>query len=173
MPGRDACPRLGITDVADLRSPQEVERRGPVRYPTVSRSTCCRSRSCRNAGDGEAPHETSWQKMMTEKPDDEDVDAAAERFMTEEYERFPTLGGAQRAVRQVVIAAGRGTAGAGALLRRQGPHRASPSRWYWRPIGVPRDAVLTDFLRSNDAVAAAAGAHHGDDPQPRRARPPR
>ena len=31
--GRDAFRRLGITDVADLRSPQEVERRGPGAVP--------------------------------------------------------------------------------------------------------------------------------------------
>ncbi len=52
--------------------------------------------------DGEAPHEMAFQKMMTEKPDDEDIAVAAQRFMTEEYQRFPTLGGAQRAVRQVI-----------------------------------------------------------------------
>ena len=55
-----------------------------------------------SAVDGEAPHETTFQKMMSEKPDDEDVAVAAVRFMTEEYLRFPTLGGAQRAVRQVI-----------------------------------------------------------------------
>ena len=32
--GRERLRRLGITDVADLRSPREVERRGPGRCPT-------------------------------------------------------------------------------------------------------------------------------------------
>ncbi len=32
-PAGDAVPQLGITDVADLRSPQEVERRGPGAVP--------------------------------------------------------------------------------------------------------------------------------------------
>ena len=54
-----------------------------------------------SAVDGEAPHETAFQKMMSEKPDDEDVAVAAHRFATEEY-LIPTLGGAQRAVRQVI-----------------------------------------------------------------------
>ncbi|MGH3677460.1 MAG: tyrosine-protein phosphatase, partial [Mycobacterium sp.] len=99
--GRGLFRRLGITDVADLRSPREVERRGPglvpdgvavhlLPFPDVS------------AVDGEAPHEATFQKMMSEKPDDEDVAVAAGRFMTEEYQRFPTLGGARRAVRQVI-----------------------------------------------------------------------
>ena len=141
---------LGITDVADLRSPQEVERRGPgavpddvvvhlLPFPDLSNTTA------------EAPHETGWQKMMTEKPDDEDVELAAERFMTEEYLKFPTLGGAQRAVRQVVslLAAGRPViTHCFAGKDRTGFTVAV----ILEAIGVPRDAVLTDFLRSNDAV---------------------
>ncbi len=71
-----------------------------------------------SALDGEAPHEATFQKMMTEKPDDEDVAVAASRFMTEEYHRFPTLGGAQRAVRQVISLLARRTAGDHPLFRR-------------------------------------------------------
>ena len=44
------------------------------------------------AVDGEAPHETAFQKMMTEKPDDEDIAVAAGRFMTEEYSAIPDAG---------------------------------------------------------------------------------
>ncbi len=142
--------RLGITDVADLRSPREVERRGPgavgagievhlLPFPDVS------------AVDGEAPHEATFQKMMTEKPDDEDIAVAAGRFMTEEYLRFPTLGGAQRAVRQVVslLADGRPViAHCFAGKDRTGFTVAT----VLEAVGVPRDAVLADFLRSNDAV---------------------
>lgn len=148
--GRDAFRQLGITDVADLRSPQEVERRGPgavpdnvvvhlLPFPDLSNTSA------------EAPHETSWQKMMTEKPDDEDVEAAAERFMTDEYLKFPTLGGAQRAVRQVfsVLGAGRPViTHCFAGKDRTGFTVAV----ILEAIGVPREAVLTDFLRSNDAV---------------------
>ncbi|MCW2630779.1 tyrosine-protein phosphatase [Mycobacterium sp.] len=148
--GRDHIRRLGITDVADLRSPREVERRGPgqvpdgvavhlLPFPDVS------------AVDGEAPHEATFQKMMSEKPDDEDVAVAAVRFMTEEYLRFPTLGGAQRAVRQVI-----------SLLAAQRPvithcfagkdRTGFTVATVLEAIGVDRDAILTDFLRSNDAV---------------------
>jgi protein-tyrosine phosphatase len=148
--GRDLLRRLGVTDVADLRSPREVERQGPgavpagvevhlLPFPDVS------------AVDGEAPHEATFQKMMSEKPDDEDVAVAARRFMTEEYLRFPTLGGAQRAVRQVI-----------SLLTDQRPvithcfagkdRTGFTVATVLEAIGVDRDAILADFLRSNDAV---------------------
>jgi protein-tyrosine phosphatase len=148
--GREAFTRLGITDVADLRSPQELERRGGgavpdgvaihlLPFPDLSNTTA------------EAPHETSWQKMMTEATPEDDVEASAEQFMTEEYQKFPVLGGAQRAVRQVF-----------SLLGAERPvitHCfAGKDRTGFtvsvvlEAIGVSRDAILTDFLRSNDAV---------------------
>ena len=148
--GRDAFRRLGITDVADLRSPQEVERRGPGAVPDGVAVHLLPFPDLSNPG-AEAPHETSWQKMMTEKPDDEDVEAAAERFMTEEYLKFPTLAGAQRAVRQVfsLLSAGRPViAHCFAGKDRTG----FTVGVVLEAIGVPRDAVLADFLRSNDAV---------------------
>jgi protein-tyrosine phosphatase len=151
--GRDLLRRLGITDVADLRSPREIERRGPgavgagievhlLPFPDVS------------AVDGEAPHEATFQKMMTEnqqREDPESLAVAAGRFMTEEYLRFPTLGGAQRAVRQVVslLADGRPViAHCFAGKDRTGFTVAT----VLEAVGVPRDAVVADFLRSNDAV---------------------
>ncbi len=148
--GRELIHRLGITDVADLRSPREVERRGPgqvpdgvavhlLPFPDVS------------AVDGEAPHEVTFQKMMSEKPDDEDVAVAAGRFMTEEYLRFPTLGGAQRAVQQVIslLADGRPViTHCFAGKDRTGFTVAT----VLEAVGIPRDAILADFLRSNDAV---------------------
>jgi protein-tyrosine phosphatase len=141
---------LGITDVADLRSPQEVERRGPgqvadgvavhlLPFPDVS------------PVDGDAPHEATFQKMMSEKPDGEDVAAAASRFMTEEYLRFPTLGGAQRAVRQIIslLADGRPMiTHCFAGKDRTGFTVAT----VLEAVGVPRDAIVEDFLRSNEAV---------------------
>jgi protein-tyrosine phosphatase len=148
--GRDLLRRLDITDVADLRSPREIERRGPgavpegvavhlLPFPDVS------------AVDGEAPHEATFQKMMSDKPDDEDVAVAAGRFMTEEYLRFPTLGGAQRAVRQVI-----------SLLAEERPvithcfagkdRTGFTVATVLEAIGVDRDAILADFLRSNAAI---------------------
>jgi protein-tyrosine phosphatase len=148
--GRRGLLKLGITDVADLRSPREVERRGPgqvpdgvavhlLPFPDVS------------AVDGEAPHEATFQKMMREKPDEEDVAVAAGRFMTEEYIRFPTLGGAQRAVRQVIslLAGGRPViTHCFAGKDRTGFTVAT----VLGAVGIPRAAILADFLRSNEAV---------------------
>jgi protein-tyrosine phosphatase len=148
--GRDAFLRLGITDVADLRSPQELERRGAGAVPDGVVVHLLPFPDLSNAG-AEAPHETSWQKMMAEKPDDEDVEAAAERFMTEEYLKFPTLAGAQRAVRQVFSLLGAGRPVITHCFA--GKDRTGFTvAVVLETIGVPRDAVLTDFLRSNDAV---------------------
>ena len=90
--------------------------------------------------------------MMTEKPDDEDVAVAAGRFMNEEYQRFPTLGGAKRAVRQVIslIAEGRPViTHCFAGKDRTGFTVAT----VLETLGVDRDAILADFLRSNAAIA--------------------
>jgi protein-tyrosine phosphatase len=148
--GRQVLRRLGITDVADLRSSREVERHGPGLVPEGVEVHLLHFHEV-SAVDGEAPHEATFQKMMSEKPDDEDVAVAAYRFMTEEYRRFPTLGGAQRAVRQVI-----------SLLGDERPvitHCfAGKDRTGFTvatvldAIGIDRDAVMADFLRSNAAV---------------------
>jgi protein-tyrosine phosphatase len=148
--GREAIRRLGITDVADLRSAREVERHGPGLVPSGVEVHLLHFHEV-SAVDGEAPHEAAFQKMMGEKPDDEDIAVAARRFMTDEYLRFPTLSGAQRAVRQVI-----------SLLADQRPVIAHCFAGKDRTgftvatvldaVGVDRDAVVADFLRSNDAV---------------------
>ncbi len=148
--GRAAMVRLAITDVADLRSLREVERRGPGQVPDGVAIHMLPFHEL-DANRGEAPHEQSFERMMTEKPDDEDVAAAAGRFMTEEYQRFPTLPGAHLAVRQVISMladerslmihcfAGKDRTGFTVAL-------------VLETLGVDRDAILADFLRSNDAV---------------------
>ena len=148
--GREVFRQLGITDVADLRSAREVERHGPGLVPEGVEVHLLHFHEVAAVG-GEAPHETAFQKMMSEKPDDEDVAVAAHRFMIEEYLRFPTLGGAQRAVRQVI-----------SLLADERPVIAHCFAGKDRTgftvatvldaIGVDRDAVMADFLRSNAAV---------------------
>jgi protein-tyrosine phosphatase len=148
--GREAIRQLGITDVADLRSAREVERHGPGLVPSGVEVHLLHFHEV-SAVDGEAPHEAAFQKMMGEKPDDEDIAVAARRFMTEEYLRFPTLGGAQRAVRHVI-----------SLLADERPVIAHCFAGKDRTgftvatvldaIGVDRDAVVADFLRSNNAV---------------------
>jgi protein-tyrosine phosphatase len=148
--GRHRLLNLGITDVADLRSAREVERHGPGLVPDGVEVHHLHFHEV-SAVDGEAPHETAFQKMMNEKPDDEDIAVAAGRFMTEEYLRFPTLGGAQRAVRQVV-----------SLLAEERPvithcfagkdRTGFTVATVLEAAGIDRDAIMADFLRSNAAV---------------------
>ena len=150
--GRLVLSEVGVTDVADLRSPAELERRGPgavpddvavhhLPFPEVSHTHEA----------AESPHESSWHKMLTE-PSDEDPGEAALRWMTGEYERFPTLAGARRAVHRIVT-----------LLGQDRPVLvhcfAGKDRTGFavavacEAAGVDRDAILTDYLRSNDAVS--------------------
>ena len=148
--GRAALLGFGITDVADLRSTREIDRHGSGAVPAGVEVHLLHFHEV-SALDGEAPHESAFQKMMTEKSDDEDITDAAHRFMTEEYQRFPTLGGAQHAVQQVI-----------SLLAHERPVIAHCFAGKDRTgftvatvldaIGVDRDAILADFLRSNEAV---------------------
>ncbi|MET0474460.1 MAG: tyrosine-protein phosphatase [Mycobacterium sp.] len=148
--GRTALAQLGIGDVADLRSLREVERRGPGQVPDGVAVHLLPFHEL-SADQADAPHESAFEKMMTSKPDDEDVAVAAARFMTEEYERFPALPGAQTAVRRVI-----------SLLADQRPVIAHCFAGKDRTgftvalvaetVGVPRDAIVADFLRSNAAV---------------------
>ena len=148
--GRDALARFGIGDVADLRSQREVERRGPGQVPDGVAVHLLPFHELA-ADQADAPHESAFEKMMTAKPDDEDVAVAAARFMTEEYERFPSLPGAHTAVRQVI-----------SLLADERPVIAHCFAGKDRTgftvalvletVGVQRDAIVADFLRSNAAV---------------------
>jgi protein-tyrosine phosphatase len=150
--GRKTLRTLGISDVADLRSPQEVQRRGPgavpdgvtihlLPFPDLSNNTA------------EAPHESSWRKMMEEQPDGTDPNVAAIQFMTEEYRKFPTLRGAQNAVRQVITL----LADARPVITHcfAGKDRTGFTvAVTLEAIGVHQDAIHDDFLRSNLAIPA-------------------
>lgn len=169
--GRRELARLGITDVTDLRSPTEVSRRGPgavpagvvvynLPFPEVSHHHD-RDRDTDTENDtdadgtqqspaAEAPHESSFRKMLTEFSV-EDPAVAAHRWMTAEYERFPTLGGARRAVRQLVtlLADGRSVL----VHCFAGKDRTGFAvAVALEAAGVDRDAIMADYLRSNDAV---------------------
>ena len=152
--GRAVLSGLGVSDVADLRSPGEVARRGAgavpdgvavhnLPFPEVSHHHS-------DSPGAEAPHETSWNRMMTEYTDEDPVEAAL-RWMTGEYERFPTLGGARRAVRQIVTLLGEGRP---VLVHCfAGKDRTGFAvAVALESAGVDRDAILADYLRSNDAV---------------------
>ncbi|MGK2869695.1 MAG: tyrosine-protein phosphatase [Mycobacterium sp.] len=148
--GGAALLALGINDVADLRSRRELERRGPGQVPA---GVALHHLPFHFEDDSEqdAPHEATFQRVMSESPDGEDVAESAKRYMTEVYEEFPTLTGAQVAVRQVI-----------SLLAERRPVIAHCFAGKDRTgftiatvleaVGVPREAILTDFLRSNDAI---------------------
>ncbi|KUI32809.1 phosphotyrosine protein phosphatase [Mycobacterium sp. IS-1496] len=148
--GRSALTGYGVTDVADLRTLRELERHGPGLVPAgvdIHHLPFIET----VASDGEAPHEHAFQRMMTDKPDDESVGAAAARYMTEEYGRIAGAPLAQRAVRQVVALLGSGhrvLAHCFAGKDRTGFTVAV----VLEAAGVDRDAVMADYLRSNDAV---------------------
>ena len=148
--GREVISRLGITDVADLRSPVEVERRGPGAVPEDVTVHLLPFPDLSHKPTG-APHETAWEQMMTDASPDDDVVAAGEKWMTEEYVRFARYGGARTAVRRIVtlLAEGRPTL----VHCFAGKDRTGFAiAVALEAIGVPRDAILADFLRSNDAV---------------------
>jgi protein-tyrosine phosphatase len=148
--GRSTLAQLGIGDVADLRSLREVERRGPGLVPDGVEVHLLPFHELA-AEQPDAPHDSAFEKMMTSEPDDEDLTVAASRFMTEEYLRFPNLPGAKTAVRQVI-----------SLLADQRPVIAHCFAGKDRTgftvalvldtVGVPREAIVADFLRSNAAA---------------------
>ncbi len=148
--GRAALLSLGINDVADLRSRRELERRGPGQVP-AGVALHHLPFHFENDSAQDAPHEATFQRVMSESPDGEDVAESAKRYMTEVYEEFPTLTGAQVAVRQVIslLAEGRPViAHCFAGKDRTGFTIAT----VLEAVGVPREAILTDFLRSNEAI---------------------
>ena len=152
--GRDELNRLGITDVADLRSRREVERHGPGLVPDGVQIHLL---PIPDLGpdevneDGDAPHEHAFRRLLEDKPDDEPVSEASSRYMTEEYSRFPTYNGAQQALHRVVnlLADGRSVlAHCFAGKDRTGFMVAL----VLEVAGVERDAIVADFLSSNQAV---------------------
>jgi len=149
--GRRGLTEHGVTDVADLRSPVELERRGAGAVPESVVVHNLPFPEVSHTHEGEAPHESSWNKMLTE-PSDEDPSVAAARWMTGEYERFPTLAGARRAVHRIITLLG---ADRPVLVHCfAGKDRTGFAiAVALEAAGVPHDAIMADYLRSNDAVA--------------------
>ena len=154
--GRQVLQRLGITDVADLRSLAEVERRGPGLVPAGVEVHLLpfHELSAEGSEDSAAPHEQTFERLMVEKLDGESgggTAVAAKRFMTGEYQRFPTLSGAHTAVGQVI-----------SMLADERPiivhcfagkdRTGFTIALVLESVGVAREAIMADFLRSNQAV---------------------
>lgn len=156
--GRDELRRLGISDVADLRSPREVQRRGPGRVPDgidihlLPIPDLAAEKTGSAGSDGfDAPHEHAFRQLMADKPGDESINEASSRYMIDEYRRFPTYNGAQRALHRVVTLL---ATGHGVLTHCfAGKDRTGfMVALVLETIGVARDAIVADFLRSNEAV---------------------
>jgi protein-tyrosine phosphatase len=152
--GRDELNRLGVNDVADLRSRREVERHGPGLVPDgvqIHLLPIPDLRPDELNEDGDAPHEHAFRRLLEDKPDGESMSDAASRYMIEEYSRFPTYNGAPQALHRVVslLADGRsvlthcfaGKDRTGFLVA-----------LVLEAAGVPRDAIVADFLGSNQSV---------------------
>jgi protein-tyrosine phosphatase len=157
--GRATLRRLGITDVADLRATREVARRGPglvpdgidvhlLPFPDLGD---------KEPTDGEAPHESAFRKLFegeAGEPDDSGGSPAeaAARYMTDEYRQFPTRNGAQRALHRVVTLLGTGRP----VLTHcfAGKDRTGfVIATVLETIGIDRDVIVADYLRSNHSVA--------------------
>lgn len=156
--GRATLRQLGITDVADLRARREVARRGPglvpdgveihlLPFPDLGAEE-------ESDTDGQAPHEAAFQRLLTGEGADEperSVNEAATAYMIDEYREFPTRNGAQQALHRVItlLAAGRPVlAHCFAGKDRTGFVVAT----VLETIGIDRETIVADFLRSNDAA---------------------
>jgi len=159
--GRATLRRLGVTDVADLRAAREVARRGPGRVPDgvdVHLLPFPDLGDDEANADDEAPHETAFRRLLSGDGSDaeageseEAINDAAARYMTDEYRQFPTRNGAQRAVHRVFT-----------LLAAERPVLthcfAGKDRTGFvvatvlEAVGLDRDLIVADYLRSNDAV---------------------
>lgn len=159
--GRAVLRELGITDVADLRSTREVNRRGPGRVPDgvdvhllPFPDLADDQGGADDSENSEAPHESAFKRLMIEGQSDESeeaIEANAVRYMTEEYREFPMRNGAQRAVHRVftLLAAGRPVlTHCFAGKDRTGFVVAT----VLQAAGLDRDVIIADYLRSNDAV---------------------
>lgn len=145
--GRSALMAYGITDVTDLRSDREVDRRGPGLVP---HEVAIHRLPFRELGE-HAPHEQAFEETLAASNGVDDVAVVAARYMTDEYAKYPGLAGAQSAVRQAI-----------SLLADERPVLthcfAGKDRTGFTvavalsAAGVNRDAVMADYLRSNDAV---------------------
>lgn len=155
--GRAVLRQMGITDVADLRSPREVARRGAGQVPdgvSIHQLPFLGHTDQQVGADNEAPNESALKRLLTNSQTDdptESIKEAAARYKTDEYRELPSRSGAQRAVHRVftLLAAGRSVlAHCFAGKDRTGFVVAV----VLEAVGLDRELILADYLRSNDAL---------------------
>ena len=141
---------LRVTDVADLRSPREVERHGSDLVPDGVDVHLLPFLDVVAAVDGDAPHEHAFQRLLTEDPDQSMIEAGR-RYMADEYRRFAQAPGARRAIQRMVVLLGDG----GTVLTHcfAGKDRTGFGvAVILEAAGVDRDTIYADYLHSNSAV---------------------
>ncbi len=151
--GRDGLRELGIADVADLRSAREIARNGTDNVGDGVTVHLLPFTDVAADVDAQAPHEHAYQRLISEGLGNRTLGAAEVGYMSEEYRRFATLPGAHRAVRRIVsvLAAGR------PVITHcfAGKDRTGFSvAVVLEAAGIGWDAIMADYLRSNDAVPA-------------------
>ena len=160
--GRATLRQLAISDVADLRAAREVARRGPGLVPDgvdihLLPMPDLGDQETDVEPDGEPPHEAAFRKLFEgeggEAEDSGETPAeAAGRYMVDEYRQFPTRNGTQRALHRVVTLLGEGRA----VLTHcfAGKDRTGfVIATVLEMVGLDRDVIVADYLRSNDSVS--------------------
>jgi protein-tyrosine phosphatase len=142
---------LGVTDVADLRSAPEVARHGADLVPEGVAVHLLPFVEVLASFNGEAPHEHTFQRLMTERPHGESMADAARRYMAEEYTRFAKAPGAQRALHRMVTLLSDGASVLAHCFA--GKDRTGFSvAVILDAAGVDRDLAMADYLASNTAA---------------------
>ena len=160
--GRATLRQLAISDVADLRAAREVARRGPGLVPDgvdihLLPMPDLGDQETDEEPDGEPPHEAAFRKLFEGEggeagESDESPAEAAGRYMADEYRQFPTRNGTQQALHRVVTLLGEGRA----VLTHcfAGKDRTGfVIATVLEMVGLDRDAIVADYLRSNDSVS--------------------
>ena len=152
--GQRALQYLGIADIADLRSAREMSHLGPGRVPddvAIHLLPFSQTAAEPNTLNSDAPPDHAFLQILTEKHDPKSLSSTMAHYLVSEYQRFPTLAGAQNAVRQVISLLGTGRpvlVNCFAGKDRTGFVVAT----VLKAIGVDREAVFADYLRSNTGI---------------------
>lgn len=154
-----ACQQVIAEFMRDNAIHHLVARRGPGRVPDgIDVHLLPFPDLADDDADDSAPHETAFKRLLTNDGSNgesgessQSINDAATRYMTDEYRQFPTRNGAQRALHRVVtlLAAGR------PVLTHcfAGKDRTGfVVALVLEAVGLDRDVIVADYLRSNDSV---------------------
>ncbi len=154
--GQSALTALGVADVFDLRGVREVERTGIDNLPDGIRLHSTPFDPSQGESEA-APHEAPRIESRE----------AARAYMEKAYSEFPVLDGAHHAISTAIHTLA-GSESAVLVNCAAGKDRAGwLTATILRAAGVTESDILTDYLRSNDAIAplrSMLAAQYGDRP---------